>query len=316
MISPHLNNLVSNNRTPRLQTAPRSRSATTEQCIPQVATSPLSDFFVDGNSAGKVLSGSRYVNLSVPSRVATSYCMKRLKAHVNSLLGELGYRVVRKRPDILDVLRSREVDLVLDVGANVGQFASSLRRRGYRGEIASFEPVPELCARLRKFAASDSRWRVFEIALGEYDGDGQLSVAQDSELSSLLAPTKGNLQREPKVAEMRSQRVLIRRLDSIYPELGAQRPFLKIDVQGTEDRVLKGASESISKLVGVQLEIALYEFYQGQLLIDEALTLMRDLGFVPALIDPIGYYDAADPCRLMETDWVFVRPIDCNVPTA
>ena len=63
----------------------------------------------------------------------------------------------------------------------------------------------------------------------------------------------------------------------------------------------------VSRIVGVQLEIALYEFYEGQLLLQESLRLMNDLGFVPAIIDPIGYYDATDPCRLMEVDGVFIR---------
>src|SRR5215471_19301597 len=63
----------------------------------------------------------------------------------------------------------------------------------------------------------------------------------------------------------------------------------------------------VSRIVGVQLEIALYEFYEGQLLLQESLRLMNDLGFVPAIIDPIVYYDATDPCRLMEMDGVFIR---------
>jgi hypothetical protein len=63
----------------------------------------------------------------------------------------------------------------------------------------------------------------------------------------------------------------------------------------------------VSRIVGVQLEIALYELSEGQLLLQESLRLMNDLGFVPAIIDPIGYYDATDPCRLMEMDGVFIR---------
>ena len=63
----------------------------------------------------------------------------------------------------------------------------------------------------------------------------------------------------------------------------------------------------VSRIVGVQLEIALYEFYEGQLPLQESLRLMNDLGSVPAIIDPTGYYDATDPCRLMEMDGVFIR---------
>ena len=82
---------------------------------------------------------------------------------------------------------------------------------------------------------------------------------------------------------------------------------MKVDVQGAEEKVLRGAKESLSRILGVQLEIALYEFYEKQLLLQESLRLMNDLGFVPAIIDPIGYYDATDPCRLMEMDGVVRR---------
>src|SRR3712207_4664575 len=63
--------------------------------------------------------------------------------------------------------REMQVNVVLDVGANVGQYARKLRRGGYRGRSVSFEPVAELSARLQKKAASDDRWQVHGYALGE-----------------------------------------------------------------------------------------------------------------------------------------------------
>lgn len=76
----------------------------------------------------------------------------------------------------------------------------------------------------------------------------------------------------------------IGRLNSIFAQLGARRPFPKIDVQGAGERRLRGAGEVDVQDRRVQLEIALYEFYHGQLLMDEALTLMRNLG-IYSIID-------------------------------
>jgi FkbM family methyltransferase len=229
------------------------------------------------------------------------------KTHINRLMAKFGYRVVRRKIDLLDVLSLKNVDLVIDVGANEGQFGLSLRRRGYYGRIASFEPIPQVYARLRQLTFRDANWSSQELALGDYDGSATLRVAKSSQLSSLLPSTKWNEDRESNVAQVRCETVAIRRLDSILPELKTDRPFLKVDVQGAEEKVLRGAKESLSRMVGVQLEIALYEFYEGQLLLQESLRFMNDLGFVPAIIDPIGYYDDTDPCRLMEMDCVFIR---------
>ena len=93
------------------------------------------------------------------------------------------------------------------------------------------------------------------------------------------------------------------------PTLGKKQPQRQHDrhFASRKRQRYQGLAVEVSRIVGVQLEIALYEFYEGQLPLQESLRLMNDLGFVPAIIDPIGYYDATDPCRLMEMDGVFIR---------
>jgi FkbM family methyltransferase len=229
------------------------------------------------------------------------------KTAVNELMAKMGYRIVRRKIDLFDVLRLKRVSLVIDVGANEGQFGLLLRRGGYRGRIASFEPIPEVYAKLMQACSKDGNWDAFPMALGEYDGVAELHVAKSSQLSSLLCPTKWNQARENQVAQVREETVKVHRLDTLFADLGGDRPFLKIDVQGAEEIVLRGAEKSLPNIVGVQLEIGLYQFYESQLLMSETLNLMSNHGFVPAVIDPIGYYEPTDPCRLMEIDCIFVR---------
>src|SRR4051794_33214847 len=93
------------------------------------------------------------------------------RAHVVTLQSKvqhaarlLGIHVERHPPrsglfgHVLHVLRRYDIDHVIDIGANVGQFGSSLRAVGYKGSIYSFEPVPEACAELEKRASRDARW--------------------------------------------------------------------------------------------------------------------------------------------------------------
>ncbi len=50
------------------------------------------------------------------------------------------------------------VDLVIDVGANVGQYGTQLRDWGYRGRIMSFEPMRDEYAALSRLAEADGNW--------------------------------------------------------------------------------------------------------------------------------------------------------------
>ena len=79
----------------------------------------------------------------------------------------------RKNPTLMDFIENRRVNLVLDVGANVGQFAQSLRNRGYAGRIISFEPVKEAFSALENAARGDDLWTASNLALGRVErGDG------------------------------------------------------------------------------------------------------------------------------------------------
>src|SRR5262245_16825242 len=63
------------------------------------------------------------------------------------------------------------IDLVLDVGSNIGQYARELRSHGYRGRIVSFEPSEAAHTELVKAAQGDAGWSVASrMALGRASG--------------------------------------------------------------------------------------------------------------------------------------------------
>ena len=65
------------------------------------------------------------------------------------------------------VVRDQAIDLVLDVGANQGQWARELRAEGYIGTLVSFEPFAEAFDRLDEAAAGDAAWDARRMALGD-----------------------------------------------------------------------------------------------------------------------------------------------------
>ena len=135
------------------------------------------------------------------------------------------------------------VDAVVDVGANVGQYAQRLRVAGWAGPILSIEPIPEVHALLRAQAAADPAWEVAPpFAAGATADAIMLEVSAESDMSSTLPQSALLRDISPTSAVQRRVTVPQRRLDE--PGLLGDRPwrrlFVKIDVQGAEPGVLTG----------------------------------------------------------------------------
>jgi FkbM family methyltransferase len=222
--------------------------------------------------------------------------------------------VVRFRPEThwlarrWSLLQAWGVDLVVDVGANDGEYATSLRRLGYRGRIVSFEPLPDAAARLRDHHALDPRWTSHELGLGDVPGTAELHVAGNSASSSFLPMLASHEEHAPESAFVGSTTVRIATLDELADKViaDARRPFLKIDTQGYEQRVLDGARRSIGRFVGIQLELSIEPLYDGAPGYLEMLRTIDELGFVLMGIEP-GFSDRKTG-RMLQFDALAFRP--------
>jgi FkbM family methyltransferase len=199
------------------------------------------------------------------------------------------------------------VTLLLDVGANVGQYAVRMRRAGYRGRIVSFEPMGAAFAELRTRAGADPDWDCRRLALGSAEGEAEIHVSRNSYSSSLLEMEDRHLRTAPESAYVGAETISVVPLDQIWDELvsGPDRPFLKLDVQGFELEALRGAERSLPKLVGVQCELSLVPLYAGapthkQVMEHLEAAGFRLAGFEPALFDP-------ETAELLQADGIFVR---------
>jgi FkbM family methyltransferase len=206
------------------------------------------------------------------------------------------------------MLRNRSVDLVLDVGANHGQFARSLRNAGYEGRLVSFEPLSKAHAELMRVSRGDARWEVApRAAVGDHEGETRINIAGNSLSSSVLDMLDSHRDAEPESAYVGSEPVRLARLDTLalgylHPETV---PFLKIDVQGYEDQVLSGATEVLARAQGLQLELSFVPLYSGQRLFDELTETLRALGFAIWAVSP-GFCDPRSG-RMLQVDAVLFR---------
>lgn len=230
------------------------------------------------------------------------------------LLWKFGYDISRYTPAHHalarrgHLLRLYEIDTVLDIGANVGQFAWELRRDlGYSGCILSFEPLTSAYEALRTSSARDSSWRTFNYALGDSEATLRINVAANSQSSSLLGMLPLHLESAPESKYTGQEEIEVKTLDSVFERLcsASQNIYLKIDTQGFESRVLRGAERSLSSIDTVQIEMSLAPLYQDELSIEQMCLLMIDKGYSLVSLEN-GFADPTSG-RLLQADGIFHR---------
>jgi FkbM family methyltransferase len=237
-----------------------------------------------------------------------------IRQSVQTLFNRLGWEVRRTSYPTSEeaVLRRFLVAIrpgaVLDVGANVGQYGTSLRKCGFEGRIVSFEALPDAHARLCRTAATDGNWIAAPCcALGREPAETLIHVARNSVSSSLLPMTDTHLQAAPESRLQGTQRVRVERLDAMAPALlsGDERILLKIDTQGYEEEVLAGASAIMGRVAALQLELSLVPLYAGAPSLRHLLDVCAGLGFELHGLIP-GFYDPRQG-RLLQMDGLFSR---------
>jgi FkbM family methyltransferase len=219
----------------------------------------------------------------------------------------LGYpRAYEAHRSLAGLLRQQQVNLVLDVGANAGQFAGELRASGYAGRIVSFEPLAVAHAQLRKHAEGDPDWSVAErTAVGAAAGVVEINVSGNSVSSSILEMLPSHSEAEPESSYMGTETVPVNRLDDLYPVAPGDRVLLKIDVQGYERQVLEGARSVLQSCRAVISEMSLVPLYDGQVLARDMWALLVAEGFEAWSLEP-GFRNP-ETGRMLQLDGVFAR---------
>lgn len=189
-----------------------------------------------------------------------------------------------QRRYLRQLLRTLDVDCVLDVGANAGIYGTELRLIGYDGLIFSFEPDPAVLPALRARASRDAKWHVFDYALGSKAGEAVFNVMNVSLFNSFRAPSTTETAMHADANTIKHQIVVpIRTLNELLPELimrhGLNRPFLKMDTQGYDLEVFRGASQLYKLIQGLQSEVALRRIYEDSASWMDSIREYESAGF-------------------------------------
>lgn len=202
------------------------------------------------------------------------------------------------------------IDLVLDVGANCGQFAEELMSSGYVGHVVSFEPLSQAHAILsdRCRVLGGTRWQVHQrTAIGAETGSATIHVAGNSVSSSLLPTLHAHVQAAPESATVGTEEVQVARLDDAAANYAStsRALLIKIDTQGFEWQVLDGAPRLLDQAVALQLELSLVPLYAGQRLWRDYVDRLNKAGFQLYNVYPAFTDDRTG--QTLQWDATFVR---------
>ena len=192
-------------------------------------------------------------------------------------------RVDNETERVVQLLDLHGVEAVVDIGANEGQYACSLREAGFGGPIVSVEPGADAHGALQASAAGDPKWTAApRMALGETAGEATLHLSNRSDMNSLKPMAAVTTQAFPKALAAGTDTVTVARLDAVFDDLvgkTARRVFVKIDTQGFEAEILRGATAALDRIAGFQLELSLLPMYEGEATYLAVLNQLDALGF-------------------------------------
>jgi FkbM family methyltransferase len=204
----------------------------------------------------------------------------------------------------LGVLRSLSIDGVIDVGANRGQFTLACRLVHPGVPVVAFEPIPAEAETFRRVHGASPDVVLVQCALGDAGGSATLHLSKSADSSSLLPIGRRQTEIFAHTAEVGEITVPVQRLDDLagnWP--GRARQLLKLDVQGYELSVLRGATSTLRSCAYVYAECSEEELYEGQPLRADVAAFLTEHGFgEPARFNP-HYHEG----KLIQADYLFPK---------
>ena len=195
--------------------------------------------------------------------------------------------------------------VVVDIGANRGQFSLLARGLNPVARIYAFEPLPEAAARYRTVFARDPGVTLHEAAIGTRTGQAAIHISRCDDSSSLLPITSTQAALFAGTKEVGTTMVKVAPLDEfLTPEQIIEPALLKLDVQGYELEALKGCETLLDRFAYAYVECSFMELYAGQALADEVVGWLQKRGFQLCGVYNMSYYKGG---RAVQGDFLFSR---------
>jgi FkbM family methyltransferase len=201
---------------------------------------------------------------------------------------------LHEMPEVINLqrfIKYFEIDVIFDVGANIGQYAQMLRNKvGFRGAIFSYEPFSEAFSELCKVAESDPNWYVFNSAISDRCGETSLNLVASSQMNSLEVPSTEETEiLEQANTQIGQEKVKVITLDQAYEQVSQtfkiRNPLLKLDTQGHDLKILQGSNQ-FKRFVGIQAEVSFKSLYAKTPKYFETIEFLKMSGFELSAVFP------------------------------
>lgn len=241
--------------------------------------------------------------------------MELVKKFINKFLKCFDRKLIKisKNPDfailLVNFMNFYKINYVLDIGANIGQFAISIRNAGYKKNILSFEPINQVYNKLIINSSKDELWSVYKrCCVGEKNKKITFNVSKNLVSSSVLKVNTQHIENEKNSESSKKIKVNMITLDSFFNKKKKLLNFnilLKLDVQGYELNVLKGIKKNIKNISAILCEVSLDRLYFNQPLWLDLVFFLKKNNFIIWLFERgFSNYNTG---RTLQLDILFVN---------
>lgn len=205
------------------------------------------------------------------------------------------------------LMKKNNINTIIDIGANIGQYSLEMRHDGFKGKIVSYEPLANAFLKLKNYAKNDKNWQVYNRAIGNEDGHTFINIAGNSVSSSISNMQDLHLEIAPDSAYTGKEKISINKLDTIFRDFYSEndRVMLKIDAQGFEKNIIDGAEKFLEKVILLQLEMSLVSMYENEMLFIDMIAYLKERNFELVSLEN-GFFDWQTG-QLFQVDGVFIN---------
>ena len=176
-------------------------------------------------------------------------------------------------------LEKLDIQTVIDIGANEGQFIKKIRKVLPQVKIFAFEPIPSCFAKIGA-SVKNADVTAFNIALSNEEGSTEINISNNLASSSFLEMKELHKTSFPESIFIGKETVALKRLDNVLLDYNLKKNLLiKLDVQGYEEKVILGGEKTFAAASALLVETIFEPLYENQWLFDDIHNHFTNNGF-------------------------------------
>ena len=213
-----------------------------------------------------------------------------MKKIIRKIFNKIGYEI--KKIDYKDdpnfllckFLNKYKVNCFLDIGANIGQTALALRNNNYKEKIISFEPQSAAHKYLINLSKKDDKWQIFQrCAIGDANEIKKIKISSNSVSSSFFDFSDESIELSKDLSFIGEEEVEVYTLSDVLKKIAKEDQncnlFLKMDVQGMEQKIITSSQNILNRFLGLSCELPITSLYVGDENFLHTINFLKKNGF-------------------------------------